>query len=57
MKEKKSWVVLVRETRLVEMVLDHCTRDQAEKNPYLYAISDDEKVVEEWSIQKVESND
>lgn len=55
-KETGSWIVTMRCTVTKEVVVDNCTREQAEEQPWDFAIDENETGQIDWDVENVEPN-
>ena len=56
-KETTSFIVTLRCVVITEVVCSDCTREQAEAHPFAYSISEEERELLDWEVQRVEEND
>jgi hypothetical protein len=57
-KEKKgSWVVKMRCSIIKNVVLEDCTKEEAENNTWAYSVEETETSMEDWEILGIEPNE
>jgi hypothetical protein len=57
MSEKKSWIVRMEVTVLRDVICEGCTREQAEGNPFEYAIEETTDLdTKDWEVISVKEN-
>lgn len=56
-KKKGSWIVTIEATTKKEIVVDNCTEEQAENNPWAFAIDERHLETVDWEVLDVEPNE
>ncbi len=56
MSEPKEWIVRIRCTVTKDVFTQKCTREEAEQNPWDFAVNEEETDVEDWETLSVKEN-
>jgi len=54
--KKGSWIVRMRCTVDKTVVCDNCTEQQAQEDPWHYAVDEQETAMPDWEVRDVEPN-
>ena len=56
MKNKKSWIVTAKCVIKKSIICEGCTEEEAQANPFEYAIDETEIEQIDWEVESVEPN-
>lgn len=54
--EKKSWIAKLRCTVTKQVLLENCTEEEAEEDPFAHAVEEDELEQVDWEMLSLEEN-
>jgi hypothetical protein len=55
-KNKSSWIVEMRCVVIKDVCCNDCTIEEAENNPWDFAVDESERYQEDWEVVKVTEN-
>jgi hypothetical protein len=55
-KKKGSWIVIIESTVTEEIICDDCTQEEAENDPFAYAIEENIQEHLDWEVKSVTEN-
>lgn len=51
-----SFIVRIRQTSIVDVIVEGCTEEQARADPFKYAVEERNVDLVNWEVQRVEPN-